>query len=496
MRLEDLLARTDLGLVSLVAGSAGAGLRAVKGAHAIESPNPSRWVPADWVVLTTGMRLRDDPAARRGLVAELAERQVTALGLGVGMVFEEVPEEIVDEARLRGLPLFTVPVDIAFRDIIRAVDATILAGDLETYRRSTTITDALVQRLGGPDPESAIVKTLARMLGCGASLHDVDGNAEARSASHDEAVRRWRQFGRRPLGGPPVEVGADGLFVSAITAAGRTEAWLLVDVGRRSAAVPLIIRAVTTAARILQGLRTVRAQESATRRARRAEALRTALDPQATHATLAAALSEGLDLSVPGVVVVMLDPGADDEQRLAEALTRERLRHLVTRHDGALVAWVTGPFDPGIMPSGTKAIGLGRATEGHQGLLAAHQHARLAAAHAAHAGLRLASYADLPRLERLIATAGRDAVRETVGDVLDPLADKPHLLQTVTTWLSSSLSVRATAAALDLHENSVRHRLNRAASVLDRNLDDPSLIAELHLAILVEDEPRSRSQRS
>lgn len=515
MRLDELLAHPDLGLVPLVSGSAGSRLRAIRGAHAIETPEPSRWVPADWVVLTTGMRLRDDPAARRGLVTELANRGVAALGFGIGIVFDTVPAEVEDEARERQLGLFTVPIEVGFREVVRAVDSAVLTGDLETYRRSTTITDALVQRLVGPDPEPAVVMTLSRLLGCGTSLHDPDGNTIVSSDGADGAALRWHRLGRRPLSGPPVEVvGADGLFASAVIAAERTEAWLVVEVGRQSGPVPLIVRAVTTAARLLQGLRTARAGEASARRARRAEALRAMLTPGATHADLAVARAEGLDPAAPATVLVVAEPGTtapesaldEAESALDEALTRERLRHLVAMHDGVLVAWIveepvsrrdasdpdpTG-LDPATLPPALIATGAGRSPGGVPGLLEAHRNALVASDHARRTGARLIGYDDLPRLDRLVATVGHHVVHRAVGDVLDPLDANPHLRETVDTWLDRSMSVRATARALGLHENSVRHRLTRASSLMGRGLDDPSLVAELQLARLVgRPEPRT-----
>src|SRR5206468_3720624 len=55
--LGDLLAQEDLGL-ELLAGGEDALARRVAGAHTIEIEHPATWLERDWIMLTTGVRLR------------------------------------------------------------------------------------------------------------------------------------------------------------------------------------------------------------------------------------------------------------------------------------------------------------------------------------------------------------------------------------------------------------------------------------------------------
>ena len=102
--LADLLAAEDLGL-TLVAGGADALARRVAGAHSIDVEAPTRFLERRWVMLTAGMRLRGSAAAQRALIAELDEAGISALGIGLGLVFQRMPRALVDEARERSFPV-------------------------------------------------------------------------------------------------------------------------------------------------------------------------------------------------------------------------------------------------------------------------------------------------------------------------------------------------------------------------------------------------------
>ena len=59
MQLADLLAEESFGL-ELLTGGADA---PVRGAHAVEVDAPARWLAAEWIMLTTGVRLRGNVEA-------------------------------------------------------------------------------------------------------------------------------------------------------------------------------------------------------------------------------------------------------------------------------------------------------------------------------------------------------------------------------------------------------------------------------------------------
>ncbi|WP_028927519.1 PucR family transcriptional regulator [Pseudonocardia acaciae] len=504
MILQDVLAQREFGLRPLVRGPRSA-RRAVLGAHPIEAGNPSRWVPPRWIVLTTGLRLWRDVAAQRELVAELAEGGVAALGFGTGIVFDTVPAALLDEARRREFPVFEVPERTPFREIVRMVDAALLGQDLQTFRRSASITDSLVAALGEPDPETTLVARLARALRCETSLHRADGTVLFTSGQPAGAGRRWRRLRELPLAGPPVEViDADGLFATAVEVDGAITSWLVVEVSRGSLAVPLILRALTVACRLLEGLGAVRDRERAQRRVARAELLRRVLAlPDAGHEREADELRDraralGVGVDEPGRVLAVGFPASDQEpappavEAAERLLARHRLPHLLAVVSGRLAVWLPAGADHGelagelLAATGGTAAGVGREAAGVHGVRASGADATLALAGSAlGSGPPVVWYDQLGLLEWLALAVGPDRVRERAAAVLAPLDGHQFLIDTLREYLRCSLSVPATARALHVHENSVRHRLNRARTLLARDLHAAPTLADLHLALLL-----------
>lgn len=504
MELDDLLDRGELGLAPVVTGRR----VAVLGAHVVEIPQPTRWVPPGWVLLTTGLRLAD-PAGCRELVAELAGGGVAALGFGVGIVHDEVPADLVDEARLRDLPLFAVPEATPFREIVRAVDATVLDRDLDAFRRAAAITDTLTALLGGPDPATALVHGLARVLRCGAALHRPDGSvlvADPTSGTGG-AAERWTRFRSLPVIGPPVEVvDADGLFAAAVRPAGELRSWLVAGVSRGSVPVPLIVRAVTLVSRLLGGLAAASDDDREQQRRLRADRLRqlvgtgTGAGPAgagragAGHPAVAAESGYGpagtgpavvaeLDYGPAGTgpaadrarVVAVLAPGTGvlEAERVLDGL---QAPYLLGELDGAVVALAEAV--PETLPVSGRATVLPGAS-----VAPAYRNARLAARRSALAGGGQVRVEDLSVLDRMVLELGADRASELACDVLTPL--DATLVTTLRTWLAHRQDVPATARALHVHENSVRHRLGRVRALVG-DLRDPSVLAGVYLALLTD----------
>src|ERR671924_618394 len=175
MDLADLLAEESFGL-ELLSGGPDAGSRPVRGAHAVEVDAPARWLAPDWVMLTTGVRLRGNVEAQRALVPQLEEGGVSALGFGVGLGFKRVPPALLEVAHARAFPVFAVPYETPFREIIHFIESA--GGDEHVFRRLTALQRYLVDALRTPQPERAMVERLAKFLDASVVLLDADGSPE------------------------------------------------------------------------------------------------------------------------------------------------------------------------------------------------------------------------------------------------------------------------------------------------------------------------------
>jgi hypothetical protein len=129
--LGELLELPELGL-QLIAGAETAADAPVAGAHCIEIEHPSRWLAEDWIMLTTGGRLRGSARAQRELVDELLDAGCCALGLGLGLTFARVPTALLAQASTRGFPLVIVPLPTPFRAIVGAVQRALISAEIRS----------------------------------------------------------------------------------------------------------------------------------------------------------------------------------------------------------------------------------------------------------------------------------------------------------------------------------------------------------------------------
>lgn len=448
--LADLLAAEELGL-TLVAGGADALAREVAGAHSIDVEAPTRFLERRWLMLTAGMRLRGSAAAQRALIAELDEAGISALGIGLGLVFQRPPRALVEEARARSFPVLAVPLETAFRDITSFVARSSLSGDLHRYQRLTAIQRHLVDALREPDPRTAMVQRLARILDAGVLVLD---GPSAGAVPDAEAVRRRvaeREF----------EDGGWHVVTVPIAEAG----WLAVTARRR---VPLARAAAQAAVPLLAATERLaelaREQERAVRAALLDELLELAPGAE-TRGLAARAASFGV--TFPARVVVADEPEQRASLAGAAGAATPAGSVLATTRGGRLVALVAdGVVHPGAA---------GRAVGDVAGVPRSYRDAVLAHER----GLASFEAFDLPAL--LLAEVDPELVRPRVDALLDPLPEA--VLAALVEYFAHDQDVNAAAAALHVHPNTLRYRLGRVEALLGRSLKAPATIAELTLAL-------------
>ncbi|RFS87317.1 PucR family transcriptional regulator [Actinomadura spongiicola] len=184
--VEDLLAVRELHL-SLVAG-AGGRHRVIEAAHVSELLRPGEWLQGGELLMTMGLVLPVDRDSCRAFVRDVVDggASALALGLGHGQPHRRPPATLVEAAEEAGLPLLTVPDQVPFIAVTKAVFAarataerralehtadvqrrlTVAAASgsgldgvlkvwLDATGRAAVVTDALGRRLAavGADPE-------------------------------------------------------------------------------------------------------------------------------------------------------------------------------------------------------------------------------------------------------------------------------------------------------------------------------------------------------
>jgi purine catabolism regulator len=509
LTLRELLGQHELGL-ELLTGSAGAQRREIAGAHPIEIPDPTRWLDRSWVLLTTGIRLRGDVKAQRALVAEAAEKQLAAIGFGVGIVFRSVPAALLQEARSRDFPLFTVAPETPFREIVGFVDRSLASSDYWLLRRRVGIESSLTDAMASDDPEEALVRRLGSLIDASVIVYHLDGRvANSVGAAPRGAI--WRELQADPSR-KELTVGRWSVVAEPVLAGDDVQRWLTVATRGQGAAAELARTVVHSAARLLGVVDLAREAMRTGERTLRAELLDHLLDPgRAVDIPADRLAAFGFDVDRDTrVALVESDRLGKESGRggVGEASRAVRVIEVSARQAGApcLVArrrgWLTVVFqerDRDFEDWMTRLVGegfdllagVGRAFRGGgRGALASLRDSELALDHLRRTGSgharRTLRFEDFGLAEWLLASADQRAVDQKAAALLEPLREHPELYRTLLVYVERDLDVPAAARALHLHQNSLRYRLGRIEAVLGRSLREVRTIVDLHLATTTE----------
>ncbi|MCE1180025.1 MAG: PucR family transcriptional regulator ligand-binding domain-containing protein [Micrococcales bacterium] len=74
-------------------------------AHAVDLPDPWRWVRAGDLVMTTGVGMPREAAEQAAWLARVAEAQVSAVVIAPAAAAPPITDELVGAADQRGLPV-------------------------------------------------------------------------------------------------------------------------------------------------------------------------------------------------------------------------------------------------------------------------------------------------------------------------------------------------------------------------------------------------------
>ncbi|MFJ9418782.1 PucR family transcriptional regulator [Streptomyces sp. NPDC101227] len=504
LHISDLLARPDLNLSVTYDVPPRLLARTVEAATVSDLLVPGKWLQGGELLMTIGLLLPMEPAACRAYVRDVAEGGAAclALGLGQGLPYQEAPEPLVRAAEEAGLPLLTVPDEVPFIAVTKAVFDARADEQREVLHRAFATQRRLTAAAAG-DGLRPMLEEWTAATGVGATVLDPLG--------------RLLAAGERETSPPPAEardlierVAARGLRGSASsTAAGRQLEVQPLGARRLRGLLLLTGRPDDAARSVVPGLVSLLSLELERRhlrdepeRRRRSALLSELLADEELSAGRARDMlaSAGLTAErVRGVVVEAGDrsggtgrgtpaarPAEDAAHDMAADLALAMPGGLVRVTDGVIEAVVGEDLDIRDVLARFAprcAAGIGPATAPEAVRVSLHQATGLLAVSRSSGEPAEARQSEASRL--LLDLGDRRTLHGYADTVLGPLdlADNgEELIATLAAWLETGGAWDATSRRLGVHRHTVRNRLDKAMDLTGRRLDDPDDRFDLWLA--------------
>ncbi len=544
LTVEELLALPSLTGSKLIAGKGGLE-KIVRRVNVIEVPDILPWVKPNELLVTTGFPLRHADSGRPfdahslvELVEGLSERGAAALGVKEGRYFGDVPAAMIDAADRLDFPLFLIPRDIGFDEVMsevytHLVDSQAWALDVAD-RMHRALTTIVLE--GGDLPQ--IADEVATLFETAVVICSPDGRVQATAgASADlEALETLPLFDpsgrlhteRLHVGLQPAPGMAAGQIAVAPINAGGTDHGLIVAVARSGGLGPVTIQALERAATVVALAVTKKLAVSAVESKFRGDFLRDVLNGAAEPTDQIIEYCSQLDWDVNRsmvVIVAQLDQvaeataGQSVQPPVVGRMPHERLtaawQQVVRRRDRFapvvgfshevvtlmpagqgdaravvedLIASVAGDSGGGRNSFGT---GVSRVIDSVADIPRAYDQARKAVM----VGRRMngagsVAHFDSLGVHRLLSLVDdgdelQAFATEVLGSLAGEDADAVDLRQTLQALLDTNCNVAETARVLHFHYNTLRYRIGKLESILGHFTTDPILRLDVALALRV-----------
>jgi purine catabolism regulator len=475
-----------------------------------ELEDPTPFLEGDELLLTTGMRLTNEPGHCAGYVDRLVARGVAGLGFGVGLSHEHLPAALIRAASAAGLPLLEVPRETPFIAIGKVVSELLAAEQYEEITRAFAAQGRLTRAALLPDGMAAVIDRLAKEVGGWAALLDEGGEVRhATPGAPVETVAAELTRLRTPAGAradrsrgvlpSSLAISAPGEHVIVQPLGARPRGFFAV--GAAEGFSPVTHTVINAAGSLLTlALEQGGARLAAERRVRSAALeLLLAGDPEGARAALAplgghlpdeplvvlALPEEAVEIVEPHAFAALLGPygraGASPGGAGGAA------RRLAGR-GGTVVAVVAENSADELVEEVARPAGAPTGTSGtcaYQDLGSGLDQARRALDAALAAGGGVVRFADLAGqgLLRLLDPAAARAFSTALLAPLVRHGSRADLVESLRAYLACNGHWDAAAQRLGVHRHTLRYRMRRVAELLGRDLDEPGVRAELWIAL-------------
>jgi len=159
--------------VKVVAGGAGLD-RQIRWCHIIDNPEIVQWIQGGELLLTTGYGWPEVEQTSRRTIRALNAKRLAAILFDPGPFLGEIPANVVDEAARLSLPVLVAPRKLRFADVTEAVGRELIRRQYEMIERADRyhrqITAAAVEARDLND----IARTVSRLTRRSVTIEDAD----------------------------------------------------------------------------------------------------------------------------------------------------------------------------------------------------------------------------------------------------------------------------------------------------------------------------------
>lgn len=531
LTIAEVLEMPVFAAARVVAGKKGLSNR-IQWVHLIDIPEMADWSQEGELLFTTAFGLKDRPELQSVLIPNLVERGVAGMVVGIGRYFHHIPEVMIEWADKLGFPIITLPWEVPFIEVTRAISERIVHERYRLLQQSLHIHNTLTQLVLMGDNLDALAKALAELVQCSVTIEDTHFRllacatwGEIDQARQESILQRrtppalLSELERRgilgklrqslhPMRIPPLpEQGLTFERIAAPIVAGREVhgyVWLIVK-DRPISELDMIAieHAATVAALILLKEKAVYETEQRLRSSLLDELLEGESDLRSELLERVRHFDHSLTQGQQILILHQNNGGNLSnlsrwvEQKIREqhqpALVVERGENLVLlleasqTEEGMRLAralWEAGKKEGYLF-----SVGVGRAYREWERLSESYEEAQEALETGPSLlGREVISFDTLGLLYWLRHLPPGVREKNRFSQVVLTLADYDaqrggELLKTLETYLDAGRNVQEAAKRLFLHRNTVRQRLSKIEALCHLTLNDPLTCLNLHVAI-------------
>jgi PucR family transcriptional regulator, purine catabolism regulatory protein len=171
LTVREAMALGGLRRGQVLAGAGGLD-RTITWVKVLESPETISWLAEGELLLTVAFAIKDDEAAQRDLMRNLAAVGSSGLVIKPERYLPQIPDDMLGQADEFGIPLIRIPPDVSYLEIMGPILERIINAQNAELRRSIEIHRQFTDLALNGQGLEAIVRTLGELVESSISLED------------------------------------------------------------------------------------------------------------------------------------------------------------------------------------------------------------------------------------------------------------------------------------------------------------------------------------